>query len=295
MAKELISVFRGSRSLPASLIVALGFLAMVALACAVAAVVVGDLAGPVAAAKPTGGVAGVERLLASTDAATIKPGTSPAPNCYAPVLRTIGRLRAEHVAVPRRLQAKAMMHWARWLAYISRDWQLTAVRRARVRAKAIALLMRATRADPHYVPAWVELAFETAIPNHGAWPQAEQKEYFHAMAMALLAGPHDPLAQLPRINYLFGTSEHWSPAQRRAFCYRALLYLKFRNHAEVARFFLYGLFGYKTWLNMELKKFCPKQLAASRAGTWKPDPSADPWPPPEKKAAKAAAATRPAH
>ncbi|MGC9261667.1 MAG: hypothetical protein ACP5I8_16505 [Phycisphaerae bacterium] len=154
--------------------------------------------------------------------------------------------------------------------------------------------MRATRADPHYVPAWVELAFETALPNRGAWPQAEQKEYFHAMAMALRAGPHDPLAQLPRINYLFGISEHWSPAQRKAFCYRALLYLKFRNHAEVARFFLYGLFGYKAWLNMELKKFCPKQLAELRAGTWRPDPSADPWPPPEKKIAKHAAPTQPA-
>ena len=62
--------------------------------CVAVVMVAWALAGPVSAAKPTGGVASAEQLLASTDASTVKPGPPPAPNCYAPVLRRIDRLRA---------------------------------------------------------------------------------------------------------------------------------------------------------------------------------------------------------
>lgn len=239
-----------------------------------------------------------QRLLAHADRQAMLPGGSDVtpPGPYALVIQQARKNSAGPDAIPPLWRARAFTHYAGFLRQIP-TWDRSGSPSSVLLPKILANLHRATRIDPSYAGAWTGLAWlhQSALyhGHHG-------RKFSRYLAQALRLSPDDSNAEGMRAMLIMerhgghGTksglftgrvgfnSKKW----RRAFCYRAAMYLEYyKKPKKVSLFFPPPRIG--SLLTTALKYYAPRQLAEVRNGTWKPDPSADPFPPPVKKAAPA--------
>ena len=224
------------------------------------------------------------------------------PNPYGPVLAI---LRRDGTKLPILWRARALERYGVYLIGRGRfGYPRHGIARA-YRVEGRATLLRALRLRHHYGNALAALAF-SYMPN----PTPESmKTFYRYLAMAGRADPENACIEYMRTVQIFEqhavrtpfktttpqgdllfSSRRWA----RAYCYRALLCLKYWS-LRTERHVWGGRWGARGFLRPALKYYEPKQLAELDAGVWKPGPCPDPWPPPEKTVAKAPPATRPTH
>ncbi len=239
------------------------------------------------------------------------------PNPYAKVLIL---LRRDGSRLPRIWRARALARYATYIGglgqhYVGKARALIPHPGAWYVAKKKLLLRRAVSVCPSYADGWIALALVLQDQHHYAGYIKNSHHAFFDLYLkrALRAGPLNAYANsLRALEIINNYGGHWrhppshifhgdfgfsSPQWARAFCYRALVYLKYRR-PHTKRGFLASLDGLDVgFFRVALKYYEPKQLAELDADIWKPGPgpSPDPWPPPEKKAARAPPTTRPAH
>lgn len=221
---------------------------------------------------------------ADEEANTGAPGTF-RPVAYKKIVSLLKTAKHENINIPPRLRARIFSHEGWYLYKYSERVGILPKKQLRALQKnSIRLLNQAVVVDPTYSNGWARLGwFYMQKSSQGVNRQQthDRKNWAHCTRKALQTDPHNPAAQLLRLNLLLPPTEaawkHDTP-KRQAFCYRALMYLKYRpKEKSKHRPFYYG-FSYTKWLRSDLKKWAPKQLAALDAGTWKPNPQADPLP-----------------
>lgn len=161
------------------------------------------------------------------------------------------------------------------------------------REKMLSALRHATRIDPAYGGAWAALAYY----YRNDFSALGRAKFERCLAEALRLDPQNANAQglravlIQRQHSGFGIksgsvftgnmgfrSRKWTDA----FCCRALMYFWcLRQERGKPRFWPPAV--PRNWVEISLKYYAPKQLAEVEKGTWIPGPSADPWPPAERR------------
>jgi hypothetical protein len=213
-------------------------------------------------------------------------------NPYRKVLRV---LRTYGTKIPPLWRSRALARYASFLLHFGNYSYKSNKVPEKYLDKAKALLHEAVKLSPKYAGGWIRLAYLECYLRGGSW------RHLHSLRLAARLDPHNPLVQAARAweIVLMPGAVHVIPGKpldppgnfgfvsakwRRAFCYRALLYLKYHNERYEFRVAYVSLDA--AVFRSALKFYEPKQLAALEAGKWKPDPAADPWPPKPKPLAK---------
>ncbi|MGC8553496.1 MAG: hypothetical protein ACP5O7_11610 [Phycisphaerae bacterium] len=207
--------------------------------------------------------------------------------------------------------ARSFAHYAAYMGGLDQNYVGQAAKviphpSAWYRARKTALLRRAVSICPQYANGWAMLA-----ASEQRWidtPRRAKMDIY--MERALQADPLNPYANALRAieivteygghgpafkhSHIFrGDFGFSSPRWAKVFCYRALVYMKYRNPRVESRMF----FSYVNMYRTALKYYEPRELALLDAGVWKPGPCPDPWPPAATKnsapASKAAATQAP--
>jgi hypothetical protein len=221
------------------------------------------------------------------------------PNPYARVLAILNR---EGPHLPPIWRAKALSRYAVYVGGLDAKYVgATPVRDpAQYRAKEKILLHRAVRICPDYANGWVLLALLRRMSATNLHQELLMNRY---LGRALRADPLNPYANSmraveiveqygghashPKAGAFHGDFGFSSPRWVRAFCYRALIYLKYHN-PQVEQRILSQPNADVDFFRVALKYYEPKQLALLDAGKWEPGPCPDPWPPAMRKPSQAA-------
>lgn len=215
-----------------------------------------------------------------------------------PYDRALQILRKDRGEIPPIWRSRALAQYAMFLATPGWANYKTTKAPKRYLEKAKRLLRESLALSPRYVNGWLRLmAVEYALHH---WNRMN-RQGSHCLVVAARLDPDNPLVQEARAwqIVLMPGAVHVIPGKpldppgnlgfvsakwRRAFCYRALLYLKYHNAKMEWR--VEHVSGVAGLFRAALKFYEPHQLAALEAGKWKPDPAADPWPPKPKPLAK---------
>ncbi len=220
-------------------------------------------------------------------------------NPYLPVLKI---LRVDRGQLPLIWQSRALAQYAQFLDTPGWANYTTTVPPKKYLKVAKALLLRAVQLSPGYVTGWLGLhrvAAWRATPS----ANAEAERY---LITAYRLDPHNPVVAglraweiwqahgahnirpglPPPPGHMGFLSARWV----HAFCYRALVFLKYQD--RIPRHWAQQTQGWRRAFGAALKRYEPGAYAEAMAGTWKPGPCPDPWPPPATQPARKAATTR---
>ncbi len=216
-----------------------------------------------------------------------------------PYHRALRILRDDRASIPPIWRSRALARYGIFLA--TPGWaNYTGAVPKKYLDKARRLLHESLALSPRYVNGWIRLAYLQDGYRNAGW------SHLPSLQEAARLSPDNPLVEAARAWAIWqvhgaphmkagpvvppGNMGFLSARWRRAFCYRALMYLKYHN--AKMEFRVVHFYGSAPVFRDALKFYEPRQLAALKAGRWKPDPAADPWPPPATQPAKKTAATR---
>jgi hypothetical protein len=234
-------------------------------------------------------VTDLKKALAKADFDVPRSGGFPrfGVNPYAPVLRIV---RQYGHRLPAIWRARALGHYADFLCL---PWRFSSYPNKSVAAayqkKGEAILIRAVGIAPGYTNGWISLALVSMSRqnkiNNAAFRRYLLRAYdtdplnpyvqgLRAWDVCRKHGGHGVSSGTFTGNVGFNSSK-W----RRVFCYRALMFLRYRQTKTLPRVFGNLTNLWTVFFRETVNFYAPKELAQLDAGKWEPGPCPDPWPP----------------